>query len=552
MVNKYFFKLLSLVLIASFGLSACSAAGLKPAAPVESMPSGTGGMSWWNDTVFYELFVRSFYDSDGDGIGDFKGIIEKLDYLNDGDPETTTDLGVTGIWLMPIFPSPSYHGYDVTDYYDVNPNYGTLDDFKALVAEAHKHGIRIIIDMVLNHTSSKHPWFQSAAVDPESQYRDWYIFSDSDPGFIGPWSQKVWHKTLTGYYYGVFWDGMPDLNYNNPEVVTEMNNVSRFWLEDVGVDGFRLDGARHIVEEGEEQSSTPGTHEFWKAYRTFVKEVKPDALILGEVWVSNYEVKPYLEGDELDMAFNFDQAESFMRSVLDERAQKAYDGVKLSEKLFTPGTYASFLTNHDINRVMSDLGGDFERAKAAASLYLTSPGVPFIYYGEEIGLKGAKPDEKIRTPMPWNADKNGGFTTSTPWEPFNADYKNSTVAGQEDDPNSLLNHYRALVHLRNRYAALRVGSYLPVTSASKTVYAALRVYEGEAILVIVNVGEEPVSDYGLSLNKSPLAAGADPIILFGSGELSGPVVGDAGAFTDYLPVAELPAFSTLIIGFPVK
>lgn len=540
-------RLVILLVTASLLLSACSS-GLKPVAPVEGMPQGTGGGEWWNDSVFYELFVRSFYDSDGDGIGDFNGVIEKLDYLNDGDPKTTTDLGITALWLMPIFPSPSYHGYDVTNYYDVNPDYGTMDDFKRLMDEAHERGIRVIIDMVLNHTSSKHPWFQSASVDAESEYRDWYVFSDTDPAFVGPWDQKVWHKTLTGYYYGVFWDGMPDLNLTNPEVVTEMQKVARFWLEDVGVDGFRLDGARHIIEEGTEQSSTASTHEFWKEYRTFVKSVNPEAVLVGEVWTSNYDVKAYLQGDEFDLAFNFDQADSFLRAVIDERAAKAFDGIKLSVRLFEPTRYGTFLTNHDINRVMSEIGGDVERAKAAAALMLTAPGVPFIYYGEEIGLKGAKPDEKIRTPMPWTDEKNGGFTTSTPWEPFNADYKNSTVAGQTDDPNSLLSTYRALIGLRNQYAALRIGEYLPMTSTSKSVFAALRVYEGEVVLVIINVGEEAVTDYALSIKESPISNGR-PFLLYGSGEPENLTPGENGSIDAYQPLPELPAFGVLILGF---
>jgi glycosidase len=172
--------------------------------------AGTEGFRWWNDTVFYEIFVRSFRDSDGDGIGDFNGIIEKLDYLE--------GLGIRGIWLMPINPSPSYHGYDVTDYYAVNPDYGTLEDFKRLLEEAHKRDIKIIIDFVMNHTSSKHPWFQQA-LTPGSPYHDWYVWSETDPGTLGPWGAKAWYRASNGqYYYAIFWDQMPDLNYENPAV----------------------------------------------------------------------------------------------------------------------------------------------------------------------------------------------------------------------------------------------------------------------------------------------------------------------------------------------
>jgi len=205
-------KALTILLLASF-LTSC-----LPAVSTEVSPAPTAdGNPWWNDAVFYEIFVRSFNDSNGDGIGDFNGITEKLDYLNDGDPNTTADLGVTGIWLMPIFPSPSYHGYDVTDFYGVNPQYGTMEDFKKLLAEAHKRGIRIIIDMALNHTSDQHPWFKEAKKDVNSKYRDWYIWSETDPNYKGPWNERVWHPSTTGFYYGIFEAFMPDLNYNNPK-----------------------------------------------------------------------------------------------------------------------------------------------------------------------------------------------------------------------------------------------------------------------------------------------------------------------------------------------
>jgi alpha-amylase len=227
-------------------------------APVTGLPAGTDGKPWWNDAVFYEVFVRSFYDSNGDGIGDFNGLTAKLDYLNDGNPATTTDLGVTALWLMPIHPSPSYHGYDVTDYYDVNPQYGTLADFKRLLAEAHKRGIRVILDLVLNHTSLQHLWFV-AAQDPQSPYRDWYLWSPTDPGWPGPWGEKVWYANGRSYYYAIFDKNMPDLNYTNPAVTAKLDDVARFWLAEVGVDGFRLDAAKHLIEAGQVQENTAST-----------------------------------------------------------------------------------------------------------------------------------------------------------------------------------------------------------------------------------------------------------------------------------------------------
>jgi len=261
-----------------------------PVSTTQVKPAGTAvGPFWWNDSVFYEIFVHSFYDSDGDGIGDLNGLVEKLDYLNDGDPATTDDLGITGLWLMPIAQSPSYHGYDVADYCAVDDEYGTNEDFRRLVDEVHRRGIRVIIDLVLNHTSSKHPWFQSARDDVNSPYRDFYIWSEQDPGYKGPWGAQAWHRSATGYYYGVFWEGMPDLNYDNPAVTAEMEEVIRFWLEDMGADGFRLDAVKHLIEEDRSQENTPATHEWLRGFYVFYKETNPDAMTVGEVWSSTTE-----------------------------------------------------------------------------------------------------------------------------------------------------------------------------------------------------------------------------------------------------------------------
>ena len=262
MYKRIFLSLLLILLIPS---CVPAAPTIAPTPIKESTP-----VNWWSNDVFYEIFVRSFNDSNGDGIGDFNGITQKLDYLQ--------ELGVTAIWLMPIFPSPSYHGYDVTDYYDVNPQYGTMDDFKTLVEEAHKRDIRIIIDLVINHTSDKHPWFKEAKKDPNSPYRDWYIWSKTDPKYLGPWGERVWHSSTSGFYYGIFEAFMPDLNYKNPAVTDEMKKVASFWLKDIGVDGFRLDAAKHLIEEGSKQENTKATHlwyqnEFYPATKAINPEV---------------------------------------------------------------------------------------------------------------------------------------------------------------------------------------------------------------------------------------------------------------------------------------
>ena len=229
------------------------------AAPIAAQ----GGLEyqWWNERVFYEIFIRSFQDSDGDGIGDIQGLIDRLDYLNDGDPATDLDLGITGIWLMPPMEAHSYHGYDVTDYYAVESDYGSLADMRLLVAEAHKRGIAVLVDMVLNHTSSRHPWFTASRIG-EQIYANWYIWADDHPGYVGPWGAPAWHQAGDRYYYGVFWDGMPDLNFLNTAVTQAVYDIASFWLTDIGVDGFRLDAIKHLIEKGESrktrQRAVPG------------------------------------------------------------------------------------------------------------------------------------------------------------------------------------------------------------------------------------------------------------------------------------------------------
>ena len=528
-------------------LTACGAADSNAVQPVTGLPEGTDGYAWWNDTVFYQIFVRSFYDSNGDGIGDFNGIIEKLDYLNDGDPRTTTDLGITGLWLMPINPSTSYHGYDVTDYYAVHPDFGTLEDFRRLIEACHARGIRVIIDMVFNHTSVEHPWFQEARDNPDSDRRDWYIWAEEDPNYRGPWNQEVWYPTVSGYYYAVFWSGMPDLNYTNPEVTAEMEHVSRFWLDDVGVDGFRLDAARHLIEDGQEQENTDATHAWWKNFRAIYKAINPDALTVGEIWTTNYAVVGYVKGDELDLAFNFDLASAILSYVGSRDAENMAASLRRSFDLFPQGTYATFITNHDQERTMSAFFKDIDLARLASSVLFTGPGVPFIYYGEEIGMTGTKPDPNLRTPMQWSAEHAAGFTTGAAWGSVNRNYTEVNVAAQTEDPNSLLSYYRTLIHLRNNHAALRVGEFTLLNTDHDSVLAFLRHSQEETLLVIINLGEEAVSQVTLSVNRSPLAGSYRGIALLGEAEIADLVVTDMGGFSDYIPLNEIPANGALVI-----
>lgn len=523
---------------------------LEPTLPPGSINVDAIELPWWNDAVFYEIFVRSFADSDGDGIGDFKGLTQKLDYLNDGNPDTTTDLGITGIWLMPIHPSPSYHGYDVTDYTAVNPEYGTLEDFQAFLDAAHQRGIRVIIDLVLNHTSNEHPWFVSALEGPSSPYYDYYIWSDTDPGIRGPEGQTVWQRAENGkYYYGFFWSGMPDLNYRTPAVTEEMDNVTAFWLEEIGVDGFRLDAVRHLIEDGRVLANTPETHTWLQGFREEYKTISPEVVTVGEIWDKSQVVSTYVQGNELDLAFNFDLASGWVLSAVSKDARPASFLLNRDLPVFQPGQFATFLTNHDQNRVMNQMNGEVLRAKTAASMLLTAPGVPFLYYGEEIGMTGQKPDPEIRTPMQWSGEDGAGFTSGQAWHKINEDAVKVNVAAQDGDPQSLLSRYRDLIHLRNATPALRSAHAWLVETADRGVYSVLRADSQQVVLVIINLDDQPVTDYALTLENGPLEGGFSASGLYGTGDaLLPPLTANAGGgFDAYQPLPELAPGAVMVI-----
>ncbi|MHA0857493.1 alpha-amylase family glycosyl hydrolase [Paenibacillus sp. CMAA1364] len=440
-----------------------------------------------SDGVFYEIFVRSFYDSDGNGVGDFNGITQQLDYL--------VDLGIEGIWLMPINPSPSYHGYDVTDYYDVNADYGSMEDFKVLLDEAHQRGIKVIMDLVVNHSSDKHPWFLESLKSKDNPKRDWYMWAEDqglDSNTLGAWGQHAWHRSNQDHYLGIFWEGMPDLNLDHPEVREEFAKIGKFWLN-LGLDGFRLDAAKHIYEDF--QHSVADTQvvkknqEWWQEFREALEPINHDAYLVGEVWDSAAVVGPYLD-KALNSAFNFDLASKIVTSA---RTEKATDIVSTMVREYdyfskqSAGQFvdATFLTNHDQNRVMTEMKGNVDHAKMAASILLTFPGNPFIYYGEEIGMLGAKPDERIREPMIWSSDAKGKGQTS--WELSLHKENVIPVDEQMEDPNSLFNHYKQLIHWRKQHEVLRDGGILPYKVNNPNIMAYVRALEDKRMLVVHNL-----------------------------------------------------------------
>jgi glycosidase len=533
----------------------------RDAAKPRPKPTGPDRAGWWNDAVFYQIFVRSFADSTtgplaNDGIGDFRGIIDHLDYLNDNNPATTSDLGITGLWLMPIHPSPSYHGYDVVDYKGINPQYGTMDDFREFIRESHKRGIRVILDLVLNHSSSEHPFFLESQ-KPNSPKRDWYLWNDAKPAWKGPWGQEVWHKKGDSYFYGIFSTVMPDVNYRNPEASKAFLDFVRFWLKEENVDGYRLDAIRHLIENGAQQDNTEDTHEWLRNFQKFYRNVRPDAYTIGEVWASSEEASPYVP-DQMDHVFEFDLAGAMTRSAREEAAAAVRGQQRRVLELYPPNSYGRFLSNHDQVRIATVLQQNQGQLKAAAGMLLTGPGTPYIYYGEEIGMTGDKPDELIRKPMQWSSAPQAGFTKGTPWQELNPGWESQNVQAQQRDPGSLWNVYANLIRARNASPALQWGSYIPVTVDQPEVYAFLRHAQSPATkdrpavnqtaLVLVNLAPETIGDYALTFESSPLRGRLKSTEIAQRVWSQPPRVNErGGTITPSRPLAELAPNTTYVI-----
>jgi alpha-amylase len=443
--------------------------------------------------ICYEIFVRSFCDSNKDGIGDLNGITSKLEYLS--------DLGIDTIWLSPICKSPSYHKYDVTDYKSIDPEFGSIEDFKNLIEEAHKREIKVLFDFVINHTSNKHHWFEEAKKDINSKYRNYYQWMSpekiealgiavrektSDSMETQPWHWA--NKGDTEKYYGLFWSGMPDLNMDSTELREEIYEIGKFWLE-MGIDGFRMDAAKHIYPSWESEKC----HDFWVEFRQKMEAINPNVYIVGEVWTSAEKIAPFFRG--LKANFNFDLSQGIQEIIKTSKdsngiINKLIESYVLYAKENPDFIDATMLSNHDQERIGSVANGNLEKLKMAANLLLTLPGNPYLYYGEELGMLGKKPDEKIREAFLWNYRFEDKDRTNWQKPKYNTDSKVKPLKSQQSDPNSLYNHYKTLIALRKKHDAL--GQVSPPNLGISNIkvegiLSFIRPHESGNILVIQNI-----------------------------------------------------------------
>ena len=448
---------------------------------------------------FYEIFVYSYCDSDGDGIGDIQGLISKLDYLNDGDDKTDSDLGVNGIWLMPMCPSPSYHKYDVVDYKNIHPEYGTLDDFKQLLDECHARGINVIIDMVINHSSSEHMWFQEACkyinglngATPsveECKYFDYYNFTQEKTG-------GVYHQVGNSdwYYEGQFWSGMPDINLESELVRAEFAEITQFWF-DMGVDGFRLDAVGEYYSGDTTRSVDVLT---W--FVDMVRSQKEDAYLVGEAW-DVLEIYSQFYASGIDSMFNFDFSQQTGSITGAVKKMSLYDASVFGRKIeklesalnqYNPNYIdAPFFTNHDTGRAAGYFAGEHSMAqtKIAGALNMFMSGASFIYYGEEIGMKGSGIDENKRAPMQWSSDPNAEGMCDGPEAMDEIEMKYGSLEDQKDDPNSIYNYYKKAIRYKNMYPEIARGRVKFIEEiSSEDVCVFRKQWEDESIVILYNL-----------------------------------------------------------------
>jgi maltose alpha-D-glucosyltransferase/alpha-amylase len=484
---------------------------------------------WYKNAVFYEVYLRAFRDSNADGNGDLNGLIEKLDYLQ--------ELGVDSLWLMPIYPSPLLDaGYDIADYKAIDPDFGNLKDFKDLVDSAHRHGIRLILDLVLNHTSDQHPWFQSARQNRLSPYRDYYVWSDDDQKYGDTRiifvdvekSNWTWDEAAGQYYWHRFYSSQPDLNYDNLAVQQEILDVVKFWL-DLGVDGFRADAVPYLFErEGTSCENLPQTHAFLKKLRRFIDDSYPGRILLCEANQWPREVRSYFgEGDEFHLGFNFPLMPRIFMAIRKGDISPLLWVLGQTPLIPDACQWCTFLRNHDeltlemvspeerqwmweeyspkprmrlnlgIRRRLAPLlDNDLTRVKLAYSVLFTLPGSPILYYGDEIGMGDDiwLPDRKgVRTPMQWNPHPGAGFSEADPqlfYSPLihrgQFGYRKVNVLSQQTDPNSLYNWIRNTLRLRKSHPAFGMGDLQILPSGTPAVLAHLRRVEGDNLLILNN------------------------------------------------------------------
>ena len=485
---------------------------------------------WYKNSIIYELYVRGFQDSNGDGRGDFRGLIARLDYL--------VDLGIDCIWLMPVYPTPGRDdGYDIMDYYGVNPEYGTLEDFRNLLYEAHNRGLKVIGELVLNHTSDQHQWFLEARKGPESPFFDYYVWSDDPEKYKEvrvifsdlETSNWTYCKETGLYYWHRFFFHQPDLNYDNPKVRDEMTRVIRFWL-DMGLDGFRVDAVPYLYERaGTDCENLPETHAFIREIRGIIEREYPGAILLAEAnqWPEDL-VHYFGDGDEFHMAFNFPLMPRLFMSLELEHHGPIVDIMKRLPAIPPACQWAMFLRNHDemtlemvtdeerdymfhayaedkqmrINRGIRRrlaplLGNDRKKIELLYAILLTLPGTPVIYYGDEIGMGDniyLGDRNGVRTPMHWNDNKNAGFSSAPPsrlYAPVITDpvYNYNSVNAEEDrhNSNSLFNWLRTFINIRKSFPIFGTGSLSFLYPDNKKVLVYLIEHDGMKILCVFNL-----------------------------------------------------------------
>lgn len=441
----------------------------------------------------YEIFVREFYDSDGDGTGDLKGVEEQLPYIHE-------EMGFDEIWLMPVCPSPSYHGYDVTDYEDINPDYGTMEDFQSLLSACHEKNVRVLLDLVVNHTSSEHPWFLEAAeylkglgedAEPDESvcpYVGYYNFTREAADGYAQLPGTSW------YYEARFTDSMPDLNLDNEAVRDEIRDIMQFWL-DLGVDGFRLDATTSYYTDSSED-----TIAFLQFLNDTAKEIHPDAYLVGEAWTDQGTYAEYYKsGIDSFFDFAFSGSEGSIAKLARSRMSAKTFGESLEKEEALYAGYnenyinAPFYTNHDMARSAGYFTGDAEPCvKLAGALNLLMQGNAFVYYGEELGMTGSGKDENKRAPMYWSAEESAEGMCTPPENMDTFEMKFPSYEEQKDDPTSIVNYFKTAVHIRDAFPALKKGdTVVNGTLSDDDILAFTRSYEGEeSVLVVLNAGEE--------------------------------------------------------------